>query len=210
MHINDDHMFHGAALTQIAEHPAFTAINAFKDHGDKSRCAFRINDGIGTYIKYASEPKGKYGEYIFTFQQAHLEEFQRLREKSGKAFAVLVCIKDKEICVLSADQLNSLIAIREKKYGGPEDQYQIIVTAEANKQFRVYVNSPGVKGKKLGEIKVKRKAFPDALFIQMNLVKQKKRATRPSPNRPLLNSGATSRGRTEDLRITNASLCQLS
>jgi hypothetical protein len=65
-----------------------------------------------------------------------------LREKSGKVFAVLVCIKDKEICVLSEAELNRLIAIRQKSFGGPEDQYQIIVTAEANKQFRVYVNAP--------------------------------------------------------------------
>jgi hypothetical protein len=35
------------ALTQVAEHPAFTAINAFKTDGEKSRCAFRINDSIG-------------------------------------------------------------------------------------------------------------------------------------------------------------------
>lgn len=84
--------------------------------------------------------------------------------KCGKVFAVLVCIKDKEICVLSDDELTKLIALRQKVFGGPEDQYQIIVTAPANKQFRVYVNRPGAKGKMLGEIKVKRKAFPDALF----------------------------------------------
>jgi len=164
MRINDDHMYHGAALTQIAEHPAFTAINAFKNNGEKSRCAFRINDSIGTFIKYASAPKGRSSEYLFTFQQAHLDELNLLREKSGKVFAVLVCIKDKEICVLSDDDLLKLIALRQKAFGGPEDQYQIIVTAPANKQFRVYVNRPGVKGKMMGEIKVKRSAFPDALF----------------------------------------------
>ena len=58
MRIHDDHMYHGAALTQIAEHPAFTAINAFEDKGTKSRCAFRINTAIGAYIKYSSAPKG--------------------------------------------------------------------------------------------------------------------------------------------------------
>jgi hypothetical protein len=46
MKINDDHMYRGAALTQIAEHPRFTAINAFKF----SRSAFKANDGIGIYI----------------------------------------------------------------------------------------------------------------------------------------------------------------
>ncbi|MGB6944072.1 MAG: hypothetical protein WBE37_16860 [Bryobacteraceae bacterium] len=164
MRINDDHMYHGAALTQIAEHPAFTAINAFKSNGDKSRCAFRINDSIGAFIKYASSPKGSYDEYLFTFQKAHLDELALLREKTGNIFAVLVCIRDKEICVLSDTELKRLIATRQKAFGGPEDQYQILVTAPANKQFRVYVNSPGAKGKMLGEIKVKRSAFPDLLF----------------------------------------------
>ncbi|MBM3796683.1 MAG: hypothetical protein FJW31_22105 [Acidobacteria bacterium] len=157
-------MFDGAALTQIAEHPAFTAINAFKNNGDKSRCAFRINDGIGAFIKYATAPKGKYNEYLFTFQKSHLDELALLREKSAKVFAVLVCIKDKEICVLSEDELGQLIALRQKVFGGPEEQYQIIVTAPPNKQFRVYVNRLGVKGKMMGEIKVKRSAFPDVLF----------------------------------------------
>jgi hypothetical protein len=124
-----------------------------------------INDSIGVFIKYASAPKGKYDEYLFTFQKAHLDELAPLREKSGKVFAVLVCIKDKEICVLSEDELNRLIALRRNAFGGPEDQYQILVTAPANKQFRVYVNRPGVKGKMLGEIKVKRRAFPDTLFV---------------------------------------------
>lgn len=87
-----------------------------------------------------------------------------LREKSAKVFAVLVCIKDKEICVLSEDELGQLIALRQKVFGGPEEQYQIIVTAPPNKQFRVYVNRLGVKGKMMGEIKVKRSAFPDVLF----------------------------------------------
>jgi hypothetical protein len=56
--------------------------------------------------------------------------------------------------------------LRQKVFGGSEDQYQILVTAPANKQFRVYVNRPGVKGKLMGQIKVKRCAFPDALFAE--------------------------------------------
>jgi hypothetical protein len=164
MRIHDDHMYHGAALTQIAEHPAFTAINAFKNNGEKSRCAFRINDAIGIYVKYASAPKGTYSEYPFTFQHQHREELALLNEKCGKVFVVLVCIKDKEICVLSFDELNRLIAVRQRALGKAEEQYQVLVTAPANKQFRVYVNRPGVKGKMLGTIRVRRKAFPDELF----------------------------------------------
>jgi hypothetical protein len=65
MKINDDHLFHGAALTQIAEHPQFTAINAVRFKGVLSRSAFRINDSLGVYLKYAQKPKQPAGDYIF-------------------------------------------------------------------------------------------------------------------------------------------------
>jgi len=35
MRINDDHMYHGAALTQIVEHPTFKAVNAFWLNGGR-------------------------------------------------------------------------------------------------------------------------------------------------------------------------------
>ena len=54
---------------------------------------------------------------------------------------------------MSERELNRLVAARQKAFGEPEEQYQFIVTAEANKQFRVYVNAPGVKGRKMGEDK---------------------------------------------------------
>jgi hypothetical protein len=52
-------MYHGAALSQIAEHPAFTAFNAFKNNSGKSRSAFRINDGIGIYVNMQARPKAR-------------------------------------------------------------------------------------------------------------------------------------------------------
>ena len=59
MKINDDHMYHGAALTQIAEHPTFKAVNAFWLNGKKSNAAFRINDTTGIYVKYAGFPTAR-------------------------------------------------------------------------------------------------------------------------------------------------------
>ena len=70
MKINDDHMYHGAALTQIAEHEQFTAINAFEHGGKTSRSAFIVNHDIGVYLKYAGKPVGRYKEYQFTFLAA--------------------------------------------------------------------------------------------------------------------------------------------
>lgn len=166
MKINDDHMYHGAALTQIAEHPTFKAVNAFWLNGKKSTCAFRVNDTTGVYIKYAAAPHGSAGEYIFTFSSASLAELTTLREHCTHVFVVMVCIKAKEICVISYGQLQQLIDLRQKVLGAPEEQCQILVTAPPNKQFRVYVNRPGRKGVLMGQQLVSRKAFPEMLFLE--------------------------------------------
>ena len=167
MRINDDHMYHGAALTQIAEHPTFKAINAFWQNQKRSSCAFRINDTTGIYIKYAGTPRGLVKEYIFTFTKLHLEELANLREHCTKVFVVLVCIEAKEICVISYGQLQQLINLRQRVRGQEEDQYQILVTAPSNKQFRVYVNRPARKGIMLGQQLVRRNAFPELLFVEV-------------------------------------------
>ena len=164
MKINDDHMYHGAALTQIAEHPVFKAIKAFWSNGKKSSCAFRINDSTGIYVKYAGSPRGAANEYIFTFTQAHLEELAELREPCTSVFAVLVCIGAKAICALSYGQIMEFVKLRKAGKGEDEDQYQIIVTAPPNKQFRAYVNKPNRKGLMMGQALVARNAFPEILF----------------------------------------------
>jgi len=166
MKINDDHMYHGAALTQVAEHPTFKAVNAFWLNGKKSHAAFRINDTTGIYLKYAGVPHGFAREYIFTFTKAHLEELVVLREHCTRVFVVLVCIKTKEICVISYGQLTQMISLRKKVRGEDEEQYQVLVTAPPNKQFRVYVNHPGRKGILMGQQLVRRNAFPEMLFME--------------------------------------------
>jgi hypothetical protein len=166
MKINDDHMYHGAALTQIAEHPVFKAINAFWSSGKKSSCAFRINDSTGIYIKYAAAPHGSAREYIFTFRQTHLDELTKLRKHCTNVFAVLVCIKAKAICALTYGQIMNLVELRKRAKGEPEQQYQIIITAPANKQFRAYVNEPNRKGLLMGEMLVARNSFPESLFLE--------------------------------------------
>jgi hypothetical protein len=166
MKINDDHMYHGAALTQIAEHPTFKAVNSFWLNGKKSHCAFRINDTTGIYIKYAGTPHGSAGEYTFTLAKTHTDELATLRQHCTKVFVVLVCIKAKEICVISYGQFIELISLRTEIRGHHEDQYQLLVTAPPSKQFRVYVNRPGRKGIMMGQQLVRRNAFPELLFVE--------------------------------------------
>lgn len=167
MRINDDHMYHGAALTQIAEYPKFKAINAFQlATGEKSKSAFTINDNTGVYLKYATRPSANsFKEYIFTFTKAQFEELESLKSRfADRVFIVLVCIKAKQICALTFANLKAHRRERQKEFGGPELQYVLLVTAPRNKSFRVYMNAPGKKRQSLNQRIVKRNAFPRVIF----------------------------------------------
>jgi hypothetical protein len=166
MHIDDDHLYHGAALTQIAEHPAFTAINAFKDATNISRSAFRVNDDIAVYFKYATKPKPPYDEFVFTFSTDNLDEVHRIAQLvPRKTFLALVCVLARHICCLPYDQLVVLLKRRTKDVGYDEDQYTILVTLDEGKSFRAYVNKSGKKKTMLGKpIVISRNKFPNQLF----------------------------------------------
>jgi len=165
MHINDDHLYHGAALTQIAEYPTFKAINAFEvEDGEKSRSAFIVNHDTGIYLKYASKPSEHYREYVFTFTTSNLGELKALTTHYDRVFVVLVCIRAKEICVLTFDEFEKHRSKRETAFGGVEPQYQLLVTARTNKGFRVYMNQPGKRKLSLPQQTVARRRFPRAIF----------------------------------------------
>ena len=97
MKINFEQMYHGAALTQIAEHRHFTAINVIRSGGSPHRSAFCLNKSICVYLKYARHPTKSYGEYVFTFTTRHLEDLRRLRKRYGDVFLALICVDDLEI-----------------------------------------------------------------------------------------------------------------
>jgi hypothetical protein len=169
MKINDDHMYHGAVLTQIAEHPQFTAINAFKSAGAVSRSAFRVNDDIGVYLKYASKPKAPYDEYMFTFGEDHLIELESLKKKCARVFLALVCVHERQICCLPYSALLQLLAARKKAKRSSETQYTVLVTAPRRKSFRAYMNVPGRRKKILGNpVIISRNDFPDVIFESSN------------------------------------------
>jgi hypothetical protein len=165
MKINNDHMYHGAALTQIAEHPSFTAINSFKDGDEVSRSAFRINDDMGVYLKYATKPTPSLGEYVFQFTIQHLDELKGISELVPRVYLALVCVEGREICCLGYEQFKELVALRRRAKGDPEQQYMVLVTMPPRKEFRVYVNAPGRRKMIVDEpILVARSAFPDNFF----------------------------------------------
>ncbi len=166
MKIDEDHKFHGAALVQIAEDPHFTAINALKLNGETARNAYRINDNIGVYLKYATKPVTRYKEYRFTFSKEHLDLLVKLKSATGKVYLALVCVSGREICCLPYEKLLELIEARHAAKGSKEEQYVIPVVLPQRKSFRVYINSPGERGRILGEEHiVSRNDFPSKLFI---------------------------------------------
>lgn len=168
MHINDDHLYHGAALAQIAEHPRFTAINSLVVGGKTSRSAYKINSDIAVYLKYATKTTARFKEYVFTFSRDHLAELSKIALQNNQAFVALICVKDREVCCLTLGELNALLAARTKalvKLGKTEDTLTVLVTVPKGKSLRVYVNEPGVKKTVLGKEKiVSRSNFPDAIF----------------------------------------------
>ena len=165
MRIRDEHLYHGAALNQIAEHKQFTAINSLKVKGHVSRSAFKVNASITVYLKYASRPNKSFQEYVFTFNQDHLTELSDIAEIGDELYLALVCVKDCEICCLGYRDFAKMIQQRRKSFGGDEDQYTVLATIEVGKAFRVYMNQPGKKGTRLGTPKsVARNRFPNALF----------------------------------------------
>ncbi|HUD40988.1 MAG TPA: hypothetical protein VMR06_03210 [Dokdonella sp.] len=165
MKIHDDHFYHGSALIQIAENPNFTAINALKLGKNVIRVAYRINDDISVYFKYASKPIGAHKEYVFTFNKAHLADLAKIAAITPATFVALICVEDREICTLPYAGLQALLKRREKSHGAPEDNLTVLVTAEAGKSLRAYVNASGKKNTMLGKaLVVSRNAFPGDIF----------------------------------------------
>jgi hypothetical protein len=164
MKIHDDHMYHGAALIQIAEHDQFTAINSLTVKKKTVPSAYKINDHIAVYLKYAAESHDPYDEYVFTFKSEHIQTIRAIAAGVDRMVIALVCVEDREVCAITADELSVMISERQKAHGGPEDQYTLLVTAEKGKSLRAYMNKPGVKGKSLKRRIISRNAFPNIVF----------------------------------------------
>lgn len=163
--IDDNHMYHGAALIQIAEAPQFTAINSLTLDTGVCRSAYRVNDTIGVYLKYASKPKGALEEYQFNFLQSQLDEIVAIADVVEELFIALVCVHGREICLLTFGEVMDLVEYRHVDAGHDEDQYTILVTMPPRKAFRVYVNAAGERNRYAGEpLVIARNLFPKGIF----------------------------------------------
>ncbi len=165
LRIDDDHMYHGAALIQIAEDTHFTAINTLHFKGTSCKVAYKINDKIAVYLKYASRPLKNTNEYPFSFTTQQIRELKGIAKVNENLFLALVCVEEREICGIPYSRLLDLIARRREAKGSSESQYTLLVTVEPGKSLRLYVNEPKRRGCILGKpLIVSRNAFPKILF----------------------------------------------
>lgn len=116
------------------------------------------------YFKYRTEPTSGYKEYTFNFAEEHLDDLARIADQNQHTFIALVCVKAREICCISYQQLTKLVDARRKAKGEDEGAYVVCVTAQQNKKLRAYVNVPGKKGKYLKQYVIARSAFPGVIF----------------------------------------------
>jgi hypothetical protein len=112
------------------------------------------------------EPKTKFQHYTFNFKPENLEEIRLLSKKCHEGtYIVMVCLKDRETCVITSRYLERLISRRGEGDKGEETQYNLQVHIEDGQRFRVYMNRRNSKKLIVDKVKiVPRKAFPKIIF----------------------------------------------
>ena len=167
MHIDKNHLYHGAALIQIAEDPKFTSINELKIKKVSYRDVFGINKDSAVFLKYAGEPANVHQEFVFNFDKATRDRLKEIGDHVGHLVLGLVCVEAEHICCITSTEFWRLINRRITAKGEEEDQITILITCPPSEGFHVYVNKPGVKNMKIGKnLNVPRNAFPKKVFTK--------------------------------------------
>jgi hypothetical protein len=125
MKIQEQDLYHGAALTQIVESGQFTALNR---DGQKYGL-YVVNHNRRLLIKHRTAA-GKQGRYRFTFSVAELDTLQQHAATNGtRIFVALVC-GQRVICCLSVVELATMIDLDSEK------QQWVLVEAPEGKKMR--------------------------------------------------------------------------
>lgn len=144
MKIQEQDLFHGAALTQIVEHKSFKALNrASVKYGH-----YLVNADRHVFAKYS---KATRSPWSFTFQPNDLKAIQAEINNGNTVFLCLVC-GTATVCALAEAEFTSLIDL----------------ASPAAQRVRVEVPAGGschVSGS-LGSLKrtVPHNSFPDKVF----------------------------------------------
>ena len=174
--IDDDHMYYGAALLQIAEHPQYTSINTYKRGEKPVRCCYVVNDEAGLYVKYRSKQQGAFrykttngerpgNEYHFVFDRKSRNTIDEMVQQRPSLFLALVCVEDRQICCISYEEFRNLVDKRHELLGGQESaQVAIYVAKIENSGFQVFVPTPKKRGSMNATTRVPQNAFPKKVF----------------------------------------------
>jgi len=98
--IQEQDFYHGAALTQIAEHPSFKALNKGSDRYGH----YLVNADCHVFMKYSRAN----GPWSFTFTAEQLEPLVNVQTAKADLFVCLVC-GEETICILGEEQLEAII-----------------------------------------------------------------------------------------------------
>jgi hypothetical protein len=144
MKIQEQDIYHGAALMQIVEHDSFKALNK----ADARYGHYLVNKDIRLWIKYASSENGP---WQFTLNNTDLEAIDGDRTMDRTVYLVLICGKH-SICCLDASELANLVDFSAK-------QQWIKVDSPPKKQLHV----TGSEFRR-SQINVPHKRFPHHIF----------------------------------------------
>lgn len=144
MKIQTQDFYHGAALTQIVEHPSFKALNK----GSSNYGHYRINADCHLFVRYAT---GDGPTWSYTFTHEQLKAVNNIAAAKVSIFVALVCGKE-TVCLLNKTQLQNVIDL------GAKDAQWVKVDAPPNKSCRVSGSAGQLKGT------IPHNVFPKALF----------------------------------------------
>lgn len=149
MKIQLQDLYHGAVLTQIAEHTSFKALNKV----DSQYGHYLINHDTRLFVKYLSK---EISPWHFRFSYNELQSIQSDLETSARVFLCLVC-GGETICALNIQEFSNLIDVTLN-----ESQFVIVEVPPGG--------SMHVKGS-VGQLQktLPHNSFPNKLFVKPEL-----------------------------------------
>jgi len=144
MKIQEQHLYHGAALTQIVQHQSFKALNrASKKYGH-----YIVNTDRHVFVKYRTN---KQSPWQHNFFPKELSTIDKEIKHNKKVFLCLVCGQE-TVCALDADQIQVVLDLTKKQ------QQWIRVDVPSGGSCHVSGSKGALKKK------VPHNSFPDKVF----------------------------------------------
>ena len=144
MRIQEKHMFHGSALTQIVEHPSFKALNRASSHYGH----YLVNTDTQILVKYRT---AECSPWQFVFSPDEIHELRQAHISKNDTFICLVC-GSVTVCVLNEVESKTVLDMGEISSQS--------VTVEVQKGASCRVKGTGGKLRRA----VPHNAFPARLF----------------------------------------------